>query len=119
VAGSVLALLRGPAYESALERVLLGCAALLRPDGTIVVVTTSPVASGTLTDLPGLVIRVAGRIGLAYIQHIIAVTAQVKDSRLLPWPGDGVLGTLGADRAHEDVLVFTRRTSTTGPEEAR
>lgn len=114
-AGSVLGLLRGPAYEAGLERFLLGAATLLRPGGTVVIAATSPVTDGILTDLPGMVIRLATRAGLAYIQHIIAVTALIRDSRLLPWPADGVFSPPGAQRAHEDVLVFTRRaTAETG-----
>jgi modification methylase len=110
-ASGVLGTLRGPAYEAALSQLLAGCAAILHPEGTLAVVTTSPVTNGVLTDLPGLVVRVAARVGLAYIQHIIAITALIRDSRLLPYLADGVLAPLGPPRDHLDVLVFARKGS--------
>jgi hypothetical protein len=100
--------LRGPAYETALGQMLAGWAVLPRPDGTVAVVTTSPVTGGVLTDLPGLVIRLAARAGLAYTQHIIAITALIRDSRLFPYLADGVFAPLGPPHDHLDVLIFTR-----------
>ena len=100
--------LRGPAYETALGRMLEGWAVLARPGGTVAVVTTSPVAGGVLTDLPGLVIRLAARAGLGYTQHVIAITALIRDSRLFPYRADGVSAPLGTPHDHLDVLVFTR-----------
>jgi len=106
--GSVLGSLRGPAYETALGQLLTGCAALLSSEGTLAVVTASPVTGGVLSDLPGLVIKVAARTGLASIQHIVAITALIRDSRLFPYRADGVFAPLGTPRDHLDVLVFSR-----------
>jgi hypothetical protein len=87
---------------------LAGWAVLAQPGGTVAVVTTSPVTGGLLTDLPGLVIRLAARAGLAYTQHIIAITALIRDSRLFPWLADGVSAPVGTPQDHLDVLMFTR-----------
>lgn len=105
---SALGPLRGLAYENALSQVLTGCTVLLRPGGSFAVVTVSPVSGGVLTDLPGLVVKAATRAGLSYTQHIIAITALIRDSQLMPWEPDGEHGPFGEVRAHEDVLVFTR-----------
>jgi hypothetical protein len=64
-----------------------------------VIVTASPVSDGVLTDLPGLVVKAAARAGLGYTQHIIAITALIRDSRLMPWEPDGEHGPLGAVEA--------------------
>jgi hypothetical protein len=114
--GSVLGSLRGPAYETALGQLLTGCAALLSPEGTLAVVAASPVTGGVLSDLPGLVIRVAARAGLAYIQHIVAITALIRDCRLFPYRADGVFAPLGTPRDHLDVLVFSRLRPAAEPE---
>jgi hypothetical protein len=103
-----------PAYatsstDAAPEILYAACQRVLMPGGVLVVITTAARAPAC----PAGVIARARAAGLVYAQHIIALHAPVRDSRLHPPAGppgprpDGVHLP-----AHSDFLIFT---STGGP----
>jgi hypothetical protein len=109
---------------------LTACARLLRPGGCLILVVTVPAGSspGATTgpeDFSGVVNAAAG-VGLGYLQHIVAVAADISDD------GDAfvyhvtdeellaIVGATGATggrwqvahlRVHADLLVFSQTRS--------
>jgi tRNA G10 N-methylase Trm11 len=108
---------RGPRYLDAMAEVYAACATVLRPGGLLVTVTRNPRPQGRLLDLTAATVRLAQQAGLVYLQHVIALHAAIRDSRLIPRSSlRQRINTRNARArgvpvhlpAHEDVLVFQR-----------
>lgn len=90
------------------------CQRVLRPGGVLAVITASTPGPGGLHDGPGEAITRARAAGLVYAQHIVAVHAAIRDSQIVPGPGDPAPRRETAVPApvhsliHSDVLVFTK-----------
>lgn len=84
---------------------------LLRPGGTLVVLSACPAGAVRFANNAGLIVCGATAAGLVYQQHIVAIHARIANSRLHPPPGPQP--DPGPDRpavqvpVHSDVLVFT------------
>lgn len=81
------------------DRVLAGAAWLLRRGGCLVVVADPPAGLGSIIDA-------ASRAGLRYLQHVIAIDADVLGDQL--HNAAAAVPPARHARAHRDVLVFTR-----------
>jgi hypothetical protein len=108
---------RGQRYLAAMAEVYAACAEVLRPGGLLVTVTRNPRPQGRLVDLAAATVTLAQHAGLAYLQHVIALHAAVRDSALFARPSlrqrTNTRNARGRGEpvhlpAHEDVLVFTR-----------
>jgi hypothetical protein len=97
---------------------LTACTALLQPGGCLILVVTVPVGTTvTPEDFSGVVQVVAG-VGLGYLQHIVAVTAEADGDAFVYHVTDEELLTLASTisqrwqvahlRAHADLLVFSQ-----------
>jgi modification methylase len=108
---------RSEDWRAGIGEILGGCARLLRPGGLLVTVTKNTRRAGRLNDLATATVELAGRAGLEYQQHIVALHAGVRDGRLVARPSFWQLTQTRKARArgepahlvvHEDVLVFTK-----------
>ena len=108
---------RGARYREAMADVYAASAAALKPGGFLVVVTKNLRAGGELHDLAGDTVQLCQQTGLLYWQHVIALHAAIRDSRLVPHPSFWQLSTIRKALArgerihlvcHEDVLVFRK-----------
>ena len=108
---------RGLRYLQAMAQVYGACATVLRPGGLLVTVTRNPRPQGRLFDLTAATVRLAQQAGLVYLQHVIALRATIRNSRLVAPPSlRQRINTRNARArgvpvhlpAHEDVLVFGR-----------
>jgi modification methylase len=106
---------RGAQYAAAMAEVYAGCAAVLKPGGSLVTVTKNTRRQGRLFDLAGLTVHLARAAGFTYRQHIVALHTAVRDSGLVARPSFWQLTQTRHARAHgepahlvvhEDVLVF-------------
>ena len=95
--------------------ILAGCAALLRPGGTVVVTARPWRQRGELVDLPGAVLAAGANAGLIPAERCVALLAGLRGQRLIPRPSFFQLDNVRKARArgepwhlivHEDVLVF-------------
>lgn len=107
-------------------QILAGCAALLRPGGTVVVTARPWRKHGHLADLPSAVIGAGVRAGLIPTERCVALLAAVRDGHLVARPSFFQLQAVRRARttgtplhliAHEDVLVFVKppAADTAGP----
>jgi modification methylase len=80
---------RGDTYRAAMADVYAACAAVLKPDGFLVVVTKNLRAGGELYDLAGDTIRLCRQSGLHYWQQVIALHAAIPTARSSPAPPSG------------------------------
>lgn len=90
---------------------------VLAPGGYLAVITTARHERGKLVDLaPGIIRRAAG-VGLAYVQHVIAVRVPVEGDALVVQPGPTELAQLRRAQSaelppvvsvHADVCLFAR-----------
>ena len=96
-------------------QILAGCAALLRPGGTVVVTARPWRQRGELVDLPGAILAAGAAAGLIPAERCVALLAGLRGQRLVPRPSFFQLDNLRKARArgepwhlivHEDVLVF-------------
>jgi hypothetical protein len=96
---------------------LTACARLLRPGGCLILVVAVPAGTtATPQDFSGVVAAVGG-VGLGYLQHIVAVTAEadgdafvyhITDEELLTLVGaTGQQWAVAHLRVHADLLVFS------------
>jgi modification methylase len=108
---------RGERYLAELAAVYAGCFAVLRPGGLLVVVTKNLRRQGRVFDLATITVELATRAGFAYLQHVVALLAAVRDGRLHARPSFWQLTQTRKARArgqpahlvvHEDVSVFLR-----------
>ncbi len=108
---------RGQRYLDAMAEVYAACATVLRPGGFLVTVTRNPRPQGRLFDLAAATVQLAQQAGLAYLQHVVALHAAVRRSRLLARPSlrqrtntrnARTRGVAVHLPVHEDVLVFCR-----------
>lgn len=102
---AALVLLRWPptdptSHTVTVERVTAGAALLLRPGGCLAVIANPTAGPGNLATIIGA----ATATGLRYLQHVIAIDADIIDDHLhtdtVPVP------PARHARAHHDVLVF-------------
>ena len=112
---------RGQRYLDAMGEVYAACAKVLRPGGLLVTVTRNPRPQGRLFDLTAATVQLAQQAGLVYLQHVIALHAAIRDSRLIAPPSlRQRINTRNARargvpvhlQVHEDVLVFQRAAGT-------
>ena len=96
-------------------KILAGCAALLRPGGTVVVTARPWRHHGELVDLPGAVLAAGASAGLIPAERCVALLAGMRGQRLIARPSFFQLDNIRKARArgepwhlivHEDVLVF-------------
>ena len=108
---------RGPSYARAMADIYAACHRLLRPGGCLVVVTKNTRRKGRLLDLAALTVEGATAAGFAYLGHVIALHAAIRDSDLAARPSYWQLTQIRHARAkgepvhlvaHEDVTVFTK-----------
>ena len=106
---------RGTAYAEAMGEIYAACHAVLRPGGRLVVVTKNTRRRGRMLDLAGLTVALAADAGFAYLGHVIALHAAIRDGDLAARPSYWqVTQTRHAHRrgepahlvAHEDVTAF-------------
>ncbi|GAA3914039.1 hypothetical protein [Actinoplanes auranticolor] len=96
---------------------LTACARLLRADGCLILVVTVP-ANTTMPQDFSPVVQAAAGVGLGYLQHIVAVAADVDgdafiyhvtDEELLSLAGgDGQRWSVAHLRVHADLMVFSQ-----------
>nr|WP_030501674.1 hypothetical protein [Micromonospora purpureochromogenes] len=103
---------------------LTACAALLQPGGCLILLVTVP--AGTTTgpeDFSGVVQAAAG-VGLGYLQHLVAVTADtdgdafvyhVTDEELLTLTTTDQRWQMAHLRVHADLMVFSQAQSRATP----
>jgi modification methylase len=108
---------RGERYLAELAGIYAQCYAVLRPGGLLVTVTKNLRRQGRVLDLAALTVQLASQAGFAYLQHVVALLAAVRDGDLHARPSFWQLTQTRKARArgqpahlvvHEDVLVFTR-----------
>ena len=96
-------------------QILAGCAALLRPGGTVVVTARPWRQHGELVDLPGAILAAGAAAGLIPAERCVALLAGLRGQRLIPRPSFFQLDNIRKARGrgepwhlivHEDVLVF-------------
>nr|WP_089020011.1 hypothetical protein [Micromonospora coriariae] len=97
---------------------LSACARLLRPGGCLVLIVAVPAGTIATPEDFGPLAAAAANVGLGYLQHIVAVTADtdadtfvyhVTDDELLALAEEtvGQQWTLTHHRVHADLLVFS------------
>ncbi len=108
---------RGAAYLAEMATVYAGCLQVLRPGGLLVTVTRNLRRQGRVFDLAAATVTLAEQAGYQYLQHVIALLAAVRDSRLHARPSFWQLhqtrrarqrGQPASLLVHEDVLVFQK-----------
>jgi modification methylase len=108
---------RGERYLAELASVYAYCYAVLRPGGLLVTVTKNLRRKGRVFDLATVTVELAARAGFAYLQHVVALQAAVRDGQLRARPSFWQLTQTRKARTrgqpahlvvHEDVLVFAR-----------
>ncbi|MGH9081770.1 MAG: DNA methyltransferase [Acidimicrobiales bacterium] len=108
---------RGAAYEQAMTDIYAGCFQLLRPGGILVTVTKHTRRGGRTLDLAGLTSRLARGVGFAYLGHVVALHAAVRDGELVARPSFWQTTQVRKARSrgerahlvvHEDCLAFRR-----------
>jgi SAM-dependent methyltransferase len=96
-------------------KILAGCAALLRPGGTVVVTARPWRQHGELVDLPGAVLAAGASAGLIPAERCVALLAGLRGGQLIPRPSFFQLDNIRKARrrgqpwhliVHEDVLIF-------------
>ncbi|MDA8292205.1 MAG: DNA methyltransferase [Actinomycetota bacterium] len=106
---------RGAAYEQAMAEIYAGCHALLRPGGILVTVTKHTRRGGRTLDLAGLTSTLARGAGFAYLGHVVALHAAIRDGDLVARPSFWQTTQVRKARArgepahvvvHEDLLAF-------------
>lgn len=108
---------RGAAYADAMGAIYAACFAVLRPGGLIAIVTKNMRSKGRTTDLAGMTIDIAERVGFTYLQHVVALHAALSNSDLVGRPSFFQTIQLKKARergepvhlvAAEDVLVLSK-----------
>jgi hypothetical protein len=106
-----------------LGRLLHACVQLLRPGGCLVLVVRAAAGVTTAPEDFGPLIETAGQARLGYLQHIIAVRADVDgdqfvyhatDEELLALAHGGGQCAVAHLKVHADLLVFFAAASSTG-----
>ncbi|RAO38657.1 hypothetical protein PSN13_00776 [Micromonospora saelicesensis] len=116
-----------PLHESAaanrvrLAWLLTGCAALLQPGGCLILVVTVPAGSTAGPEDFSGVVQAAADVGLGYLQHLVAVTADTDGDAFVYHVTDEELLTLTTAvdqrwqvahlRVHADLMVFSQAQS--------
>ncbi|MFC9973890.1 hypothetical protein ACFVH6_23625 [Spirillospora sp. NPDC127200] len=94
---------------------------VLRPGGTLALITTARHHGGRLVDPAPLFIRHASALGLRYLQHVIALRVPIEGDALAVQAGPADLAHLRDTRSralppvvsvHADVCLFTKTTRT-------
>jgi len=109
---------RGEAYAEAMAEIYAACHAVLRPGGRLVVVTKNSRRRGRMLDLAGVTVSLAADAGFAYIGHVVALHAAIRDGDLAARPSYWQVTQVRHARrreepahlvAHEDVTVFVKK----------
>jgi SAM-dependent methyltransferase len=108
-------------FLAALVEVIAGCAAVLASDGHLVITARAYRRAGTFVDLPGQLVAIARRSGLALEARHAALICGLREDRLVPrasffqlrWQRTGRIPRMLLI-AHEDVLVFGRSAAAGG-----
>src|SRR6266542_2130822 len=114
-------------HRARLRGLLRAGVALLRPAGCLVLIVRPPASEALVPPEDfGPLVAAAGEAGLGYLQHIIAVRAEVDseqgdrfvyhatDAELLALARDAARWRVAHLRVHADLLVFTPRHSPAG-----
>jgi modification methylase len=108
---------RGEAYAQAMADIYAACHTVLRTGGRLVVVTKNSRRRGRMLDLAGVTVSLATRAGFAYIGHVIALHAAIRDGDLAARPSYWQVTQVRHARrrgepahlvAHEDITVFVK-----------
>jgi modification methylase len=103
----------------AMATTLRAASRVLAPEGAVILTARPWRRDNALVDLPGALVEVANRAGLRLIERDVALLAALRDGELVPRASFFQLKGVRAARArgvpqrviaHEDVLVFGRRT---------
>jgi hypothetical protein len=98
-------------------RILTGCAALLQPDGHVVVTARPYRRRGELVDIPGMVATAGTNAGLSLFEECVALIAGIRDGVIIPrasfFQTQNINDALAKGdpqwlTQHEDVLIFKR-----------
>jgi hypothetical protein len=112
----------------AVGEILVGCQALLRPGGLVVLTARPYRHRERLVDLPGLLTQVAESAGLVLYERNAALLVGLRGDRLVPRPSFFQLDRVRKARArgvplriiaHEDVLAFRRPQTPAGSSELK
>lgn len=112
---------RGRKYAESMAEVYAACYAALRPGGAIVTVTKNMRRDGALVDLAALTVALLREAGFAYLEHVVALHAAIRDTQLFARPSFWQLSQTRKARSrglplhlvvHEDVLVFSKPEAT-------
>ncbi len=108
---------------------LTACAQLLRPGGCLVLVVAVPAGTLATPEDFSPVAAAAARVGLSYLQHIVAVAAEADGDVFIYHVSDEELLALAADdrprwavahlRVHADLLVFSQAAPPDQPRRSR
>lgn len=95
-------------HEPVTDSIGLTPAAVLRPGGTLVVLTHSMRHDGGLLDPTGAIVAACQNADLLYLQHLIALHTPIREGGLTPisTPTTAVDGR--HQQVHSDLLVFTQ-----------
>jgi DNA modification methylase len=109
---------RGEAYASAMAEIYAACHSVLRPGGRLVVVTKNSRRRGRMLDLAALTVTLATEAGFAYVGHVVALHAAIRDGELAARPSYWQVTQVRHARhrgepahlvAHEDVTAFVKK----------
>lgn len=107
-----------PRLTSGLERLFAGCFDALKPDGVMALTARPYTDKGRLVDFPALVIAAAEASGFTFTERAVALLARWDGHLMRPHATFFHLrnvrtahtaGKWALVRAHEDVLIFRRR----------
>jgi len=109
---------RGETYAAAIAEIYAACHTTLRPGGRLVVVTKNSRRRGRMLDLAALTVTLATEAGFAYVGHVVALHAAVRDGDLAARPSYWQVTQVRHARhqgepahlvAHEDVTAFMNK----------
>jgi hypothetical protein len=117
----------GARNRTRLQSLLRGGVALLRPGGCLVLIVRAPAQAPAVPQDFGPLVDAARDAGLGYLQHIVAVRADVDGDQFTYYATDAELQALASSGqlpvahvpVHANLLVFTPRQTGSGTGGAR